>query len=103
MKIGRFVALCTASVMALTLGSLAAAETIGSPLVSRQFTDIDAGQVDIYVGSTSPFQQSGNATSWSFYDDRNTSGTVTPVIFLVDASGQYTVTGIRTRRVSTAT
>src|SRR5258708_5116834 len=75
-------------------------ETIGSPLIHRQFADIDHGQIYIYNGSASPFQSRGRVSTWGFFDDRNAGLSVTPMIFKVTGKDAFTVTGVGTTRVS---
>src|SRR5262245_23118193 len=76
-------------------------ETIGSPLIHRQFADIDNGQVYIYKGRT--FQSQGKVTFWAFFDDRNAGFSVTPLIFKVTGNDVFTLTGVGTTRVSAGT
>ena len=79
------------------------AQIIGSPVVPRQYTDVDAGQVCVYDGLTSPFPTSGTAWSWSFFDRQNAGRLVTPLVFQITANDSFTLTGIGTTRISTGT
>lgn len=87
-----------ASVCFSTLG-----ETIGSPLIHRQFADIDHGQVYIYHGNASPFQSHGKVSTWAFFDDRNAGLSVTPLVFKVTGTDVFTLTGVGATRVSAGT
>ena|SRR5450432_1927060 len=95
---------CVVLAIALSMAfqSTTLAETIGSPLIQRDKSDTDAGQVYVYLGLTQPFTQSGQASSWSFYDAEHNGFVVTPLIFENTAPGQYTVTGVGTTRTSDA-
>jgi hypothetical protein len=87
-----------ASVCFSTLG-----ETIGSPLIHRQFADIDHGQVYIYNGSSNPFHSPGRVSTWAFFDDRNVGLSVTPLVFKVTGKDAFTLIGIGATRVSAGT
>src|SRR5258706_3712933 len=78
-------------------------ETIGSPLIHRQFADIDHGQVYIYHGRSNPFQSHGRVSNWAFFDDRNAGLSVTPLVFKVTGKDVFTLTGVGTTRVSAGT
>jgi len=79
------------------------AETIGSPLIPRQVTDTDSGEVFLYDGLTSPFAISGEALSWAFFDNQNAGRIVTPLLFRISGRDSFVLTGIGTTRTSTGT
>jgi len=104
------------TVAAISLASCSfccSAGPVGSPLIHRRFTDIDFGQVYIYKGIRrcgmqgiywqATFQRSGKVASWSFFDDRNTGLSVTPLIFKVTGYDTFTLAGVGATRVSAAT
>jgi len=78
-------------------------ETIGSPLLRRQFADIDFGQVYIYQGVSSPFQSAGQVSAWAFFDDGRAGLSVTPLVFKIVGEDVYSLTGIGKTRVSDGT
>ena len=85
------------------ISSTAICATIGSPLINREFTDLDAGQVYIYNGTSSPFPAPGTLTAWSFFDNRDSGKSVTPLLFRITGAESFTLEGIGTTRVSAGT
>lgn len=74
---------------------------IGSPLIHRQHTDIDLGQVYVYDGH--PFRSAGKVSSWAFFDDRNAGLSVTPLLFKINGSNVFTLVGMGRTRMSAGT
>jgi hypothetical protein len=77
----------------------ALAQTIGSPLIDRPTIDSSSGVMLIYRGSTSPFPSSGTATTWSAYV-KTSNGNLTPLLFEITATNQYTLRAVGTSRVA---
>lgn len=72
-------------------------EPVGSPIVSRPNNDSSPGLVLIYRGPTSPVSGPGEVESWRFYSG-GPVGSVTPLLFRVEASGAFTLIGVGTSR-----
>ncbi len=81
----------------------ASAQTIGSPLTSRPNVDNSTGLVLIYRGTTAPFPFAGLASTWGYFDASHQGQPVTPLLFEITNTNEYTLRAIGTTRNSAGT
>jgi hypothetical protein len=86
--------------VAFTPAAAAQAE-IGSPTIARPLDDASSGVVYVYRGTTQPLAGPNTIDRWSFFDDNNTNGKVTPLIFERTGANAWVVVAIGTTRTST--
>jgi hypothetical protein len=86
---------------ALLLAVPAVAQTVGSPIINRPIDDSSSGLTYIYRGPTQPLAGPATANTWSFFDNENGNGKVTPLIFEVTGANQWKVVAIGTPRTTT--
>lgn len=85
--------------LAFTPAAAAQAE-IGSPTIARPLDDASSGVVYVYRGTTQPLAGPNTIDRWSFFDDNNTNGKVTPLIFEQTGANAWVVVAIGTTRTS---
>jgi hypothetical protein len=86
--------------LAFTPAAAAQAE-IGSPTIARALDDASSGVVYVYRGTTQPLAGPNTIDRWSFFDDNNANGKVTPLIFEKTGANAWVVVAIGTTRTST--
>jgi hypothetical protein len=94
MKTNTFWQILGVLLLALGLGTLASADSIGSSLVPRPSTDGSAGQVYIYAGG---FFASGVTVTQDFSwvnSQGYGTGYLTPILFNENSTGVFTVLGV---------
>lgn len=79
----------------------AAQAEIGSPTIPRALDDASSGVVYVYRGTTQPLAGPNVIDRWSFFDDNNPNGKVTPLIFEQTGANAWVVVAIGTTRTST--
>ena len=86
----------------LATPAAAAPTDVGSPAIDRPLNDSSVGLVLIYLGPTQPVSGPGFVQNWSFFDNENGSGKVTPLVFERTGTTQWTVVAIGTSRTTTS-